>query len=150
MSSDYFPALTDHYKAVRARLNGTRPPPPLPIALETTEHALIRVLAPEPAPVVPPPPEPEPEPEVDLPPGLGCSPETKRAIAAVLEQHKMSWDQIIGRTNKNTHVFARADVYILLRERGWSYPRIGALCGGRDHTTVISSVQRYNKRKGNK
>ena len=152
--SDYFLALTDHYKRVRARLNGS--PPPLPVALETTEHALIRVLAPEPAPAAapepPPPPEPEPEPPppVDPLPGVMCSLETKRAIVAVLEQHNMSWAQVVGRTNKNPHVFARADVYILLRERGWSFPRIGALVGGRDHTTIINSVQRYNKRKESK
>jgi hypothetical protein len=29
-----------------------------------------------------------------------------------------------------------------LRERGWSYPRIGKLFGGKDHSTIIHGVRR--------
>ena len=146
MSSDYFLALVDHYKAVRARLNGS--PPPVPLALAATEHALIVALSPPPPEPPPPPPEPEPPPpEPDPLLGLACSPETRRALRDALELHGLTWDEVSGRSNRRACLDARASVYVVLRARGWSYPKIGALVGGRDHTSVINSVQRYHKRK---
>lgn len=40
---------------------------------------------------------------------------------------------------------ARHECWYLLRERGWSYPRIGAL-GGQDHSTVMAGVREHEKR----
>jgi len=37
---------------------------------------------------------------------------------------------------------ARFAMYKTLRERGWSYPRIGKLFGGKDHSTIIHGVRR--------
>jgi len=48
--SDYYTALTGHYKAVRARLNGGPP------------HAPVAIAPPPPPPPEPEPPAPEPEP----------------------------------------------------------------------------------------
>lgn len=36
---------------------------------------------------------------------------------------------------------ARAELYLALRARGWSYPSIGRFAGGRDHTTVMAAVR---------
>ncbi len=36
--------------------------------------------------------------------------------------------------------------YRLRTETTWSYPRIGAFLGGRDHTTVIHAVRKHKKR----
>jgi hypothetical protein len=132
---DYASVLVQHYKDVRARLDGRAPPRP----------ALVVAL--------PPPPEsepPAPPPPPDPLPGVTCSPDTKRAIAAVLDRLGMTWAQANARSNAHAHANARAEIYVLLRERGWSYPRIGALMGGRDHTTIITSVQRYHARKESK
>jgi hypothetical protein len=130
---DYASALVQHYKDVRARLDGRAPPRPDIVA------------------ALPAPPEPEPEPPPPPPdplPGVTCSPDTKRAILAILDRRGMTWADAIARHHARIYVNTRAEIYALLRERGWSYPRIGALVGGRDHTTVMTSVQRYHARKG--
>jgi hypothetical protein len=133
---DYANALVQHYKDVRARLDGRAPPRPA-----------IVVAQPEPEPEPPAPPPPPPPPPPDPLPGVTCSPDTKRAIATVLDRLGMTWAQANARSNAHIHANARAEIYVLLRERGWSYPRIGALMGGRDHTTIMTSVQRYHARK---
>jgi hypothetical protein len=135
---DYASALVQHYKDVRARLDGRAPPRPAIVALPAPPE-------PEPEPPAPPPPPPP-----DPLPGVTCSPDTKRAIVAVLDRLGMTWAQANARSNAHVHANARAEIYILLRERKWSYPRIGALMGGRDHTTIITSVQRYHARKESK
>ena len=137
MSVDYHLALSDHYKAVRARLDGRAPPRPT---------VVVARPEPEPEPPAPPPSSPPPPPPDPLP-GVTCSPDTKRAIAAVLDRRGMTWAQANARSNAHIHANARAEIYVLLRERGWSYPRIGALMDGRDHTTIMTSVQRYHARK---
>ena len=141
--SDYFLVLTDHYKRVRARLNGAPPAPPAPLTIPTGWD------------VIDPAPEPEPEPEpTPLPPpralppdpmaGAGCSSDTKAAILPVLERHSMTWRDIVAYNNKRAYVRARSEVYVLLRGRNWSYLQIARLFG-RDHTTIVNSVQRYEK-----
>ena len=142
--SDYFLALTDHYKQVRARLNGAPPPAPAPLTIPTGWD----VVEPEPAPVPDLPVMPLPPP-APLPPdpmaGAGCSPDTKAAILPVLERHCLTWAQVVEYNNTRPRIRARAEVYVLLRERGWSYWQIARLVGGRDHTTIINSVQRYQR-----
>lgn len=36
---------------------------------------------------------------------------------------------------------ARAELYVALRARGWSYPSIGRFVGGRHHSTVLSALR---------
>ena len=121
-----------HYRAIKIRL-GSMPPPKLV--------------------VVPKPPQPEQEPVeevVYVPPhpmrGVPCSYEAKEEIANILERHGMTWRRAIGPGRTNNLLAVRAEVYIFLKGRGWSYPQIGLLCGGRDHTTVLSSVRRFKAR----
>ncbi|CAB5187344.1 Chromosomal replication initiator, DnaA C-terminal [uncultured Caudovirales phage] len=136
--SDYFLALTDHYKAVRARLNGS-PPAPAPLTIPTGWDVVEPEPEPEPTPLPPPrllPPDPMA--------GAGCAPDTKAVILPVLGRHSMTWAQIVAYNNKRAYVRARSEVYVLLRTRGWSYLQIARLFG-RDHTTIVNSVQRYEK-----
>jgi hypothetical protein len=135
---DYASALVQHYKDVRARLDGRAPPRPTLVALPAPPE-------PEPEPPAPPPPPPP-----DPLPNVTCSPDTKRAIVAILNRRGMTWADTIARSNAHAHANARAEIYVLLRERGWSYPRIGAFMGGRDHTTILTSVHRYHARKESK
>lgn len=127
--SDYFLALADHYKRVRARLNGGPPPAPVPLTIPTGWD------------VVEPEPEPEPLPPPDPLAGAPLSPETKRAIAAITS---LTWAEIVAKDHGRARVLIRAQIYVLLRERKWSYLRIARLFE-RDHTTIISSVQRHQK-----
>jgi hypothetical protein len=141
--SGYFEQLTDHYKAVRARLNAGPPPPWVQPQAPAPEPVLLTF-------------EPEPEPEPALPalppdplPGAMCSPDTKAAILPVLNRHGLTWQGLIARNNRMEYVNARAEIYVLLRERKWSYLQIAKLVS-RDHTTIINSVQRYHARKETK
>jgi len=118
--SDYYTALTDHYKQVRARLNSG--PPPRPVA------------------IAPPPPAPEP-PEPDPPPAsFQYTMSAARRIArAALAPHGMTWTDAMGPSRSLPYTAARAAVYKALRKHGWSLMKIGIFCG-RDHTTIMSAL----------
>ena len=49
-------------------------------------------------------------------------------------------------SRKARHVRARALVALILRNRGFSYPRIGQWLGGRHHATLINAVRRIEGR----
>jgi len=136
----YFEELTAHYRAVRARLDGRPAAPWVQPQPQAPEPVLLTF-------------EPEPEPEPALPalppdplPGAMCSFSTKWAILPVLDRHGLTWLDLIARNNRMEYVNARAEIYVLLRERKWSYLQIAKLVS-RDHTTIINSVQRYHARK---
>jgi hypothetical protein len=129
--TDYFLALSDHYKAVRARLNAGPAPRPVTIA--------------------PPPPEPEPEPEPpvpELPPAsFQYTMSAARRIAqTALVPHGMTWTDAMGPSRTLPYTNARADVYKALRKHGWSLKKIAIYCG-RDHTTIMNALQPKKERK---
>ena len=150
MSADYFLALSDHYKAVRARLNGTRTGTP-PGARTGTPPAAI---APPPPPEPAPPPAPEPEPpvaELPMPEPLGpafrFTPSAAKRIAqAALVPHGMTWTDAMGPSRTVPYTAARADVYKALRKHGWSLKKIAIFCG-RDHTTIMNALHPKKERK---
>jgi hypothetical protein len=125
MSVDYHLALSDHYKQVRARLNGG--PPPRPVA------------------IAPPPPEPEPEPEPPAPepePVLAYQytmSAARRIAQAALVPHGMTWTDAMGPSRSLPYTTARTAVYKALRKHGWSLMKIGIFCG-RDHTTIMNAL----------
>ena len=49
-------------------------------------------------------------------------------------------EDILGRRRGKLVMAARKDLYVALRERGMSYPEIGAMLD-RDHTTVLSGCR---------
>ena len=129
--SDYFLALSDHYKAVRARLNSG--PPRRPVAI---------------APL-PPEPEPEPEPPVtELPPAsFQYTMSAARRIAqTALVPHGMTWTDAMGPSRTLPYTNARADVYKALRKHGWSLKKIAIFCN-RDHTTIMNALHPKKDRK---
>lgn len=129
MSVDYHLALSDHYKAVRARLNGGPPRAPVAIA----------------------PPEPEPEPE---PPTPEPEPMTfqytmsaaRRIAQTALVPHGMTWTEAMGPSRTLPYTAARTAVYKALRKHGWSLKKIGLFCG-RDHTTIMNALHPKKDRK---
>jgi hypothetical protein len=128
MSVDYHLALSDHYKAVRARLNGGAP------------RRLVAIA---------PPPPPEPPPPVpELPPAsFQYTMSAARRIAqAALVPHGMTWTDAMGPSRILPYTAARADVYKALRKHGWSLKKIAIFCG-RDHTTIMNALQPKKDRK---
>ena len=141
--SDVLMDLQTHYKAVRARLNAG--PPPKPIQIDEP--------APEPVKT-----DPEPvlegpltvwarsQTEHELLRGLRCASEAKEQILCVLKKHRMSWKEVVARDQRWKYSECRFEIYANLNARGWSLPQIGRLCGGRDHTTVLSGIRRFIKK----
>ena len=70
-------------------------------------------------------------------------------IQRILDKHKMTWKEAMGPGMTMPFIRVRAEIYIMLRsrQRPWSFPRIAKLCGGRDHTTIMHSVKRYESRQ---
>jgi hypothetical protein len=69
-------------------------------------------------------------------------------IAEVCEGHRITRDDLFS--NKIDRKFSRArqEAYYRMRtELGLSYPRIAALMGRKDHTTVIHGIGRYYQSK---
>lgn len=116
MSVDYFLALSDHYKAVRARLNSG--PPRRPVA------------------IAPPPPEPEPEPVLAFQYTMSAA---RRIAQGALVPHGMTWTDAMSPARTLPYVHARRDVYAALRRHGWSLKKIAIFCN-RDHTTVLNAL----------
>jgi hypothetical protein len=126
MSVDYHLALSEHYKAVRARLNGGPP----------ARRAAYVSIAP------PPPPEPEP-----LVLAFQYTMSAARRIAqAALAPHGMTWTDAMGPSRTLPYTNARADVYKALRKHGWSLKKIAIFCG-RDHTTIMNALQPKDRKK---
>ena len=126
--TDYFLALSDHYKAVRSRLN--RGPPPRPVA------------------IAPPPPKPEspaPEPEPALAYQYTMSAARRIAVGA-LTPHGMTWTDAMSPARTLPYTNARKDVYAALRRHGWSLKKIAIFCG-RDHTTIMNALHPKKDRK---
>lgn len=122
--TDYFLALSDHYKQVRARLNAGPPRRPPVIA----------------AP--PPPPEPEPAPAPRAP-AVTLPAQTAKAIAReALAPHGMTWEQAMGPSRTLPYIAARTAVYVALRRHGWSLKKIAIFCR-RDHTTVLNALNNW-------
>jgi hypothetical protein len=140
MSVDYFLALSDHYKAVRARLNSGPP---------ARRAAYVSIAPPEPEPEPEPQaPEPEPPPVAELPPASFqyTMSAARRSAQGALVPHGMTWTDAMGPTRTLPYTHARADVSKALRKHGWSLKKIGLFCG-RDHTTVMNALQPKDRTK---
>lgn len=66
------------------------------------------------------------------------------ALAIAQRHFAISRDELLGQRRQNHLVVARAFVVWALRSLGrpMSYPKIGALLGGRDHATIIHLHQK--------
>ena len=118
----YYDELMNHYKAVRARLDG--PPPPW-------RQPAQPMPEPEPEPFAL-----EPEPAPAFHPALSVA---RRIAQAALAPHGMTWTDAMGPSRTLPYVSARRDVYAALRKHGWSLKKIALFCG-RDHTTVLNAI----------
>lgn len=68
-------------------------------------------------------------------------PETgKRLVQSVADCFSITYGELIGDGRARRYVEARVVVVAVLRERGWSFPKIGRLLGGRDHSTICHAM----------
>jgi hypothetical protein len=121
--SDYYTALTEHYKAVRSRLNAGPPPP--------WRQPVLPAPEPEPEPPVA-----EPEPVLAYQYTMSAA---RRIAVAALVAHKMTWTDAMGPSRTMPYTNARKAVYAALRKHGWSLKKIALFCG-RDHTTIMNAL----------
>lgn len=94
------------------------------------------------APVVEPAP-PAPEPVFQLPEVIEDTADLfqVRLLKAVAHDFEIEPQNITGKDRHKRFVYARAVVIFILRERNpvvWSFPQIGKLLGGRDHSTILN------------
>ena len=68
-------------------------------------------------------------------------------LRPVLVRHNMTWQQAIARRRTKEYILVREDIYGALRLAGWSLPQIGKLVGGRDHTTIVHSLKKWEQRQ---
>ncbi len=66
---------------------------------------------------------------------------TMDACHEIARYYGVTWEEITGRSRKRHFTKPRCAIAVMLRGKGWSYPRIGALLH-RDHTTVMHSISR--------
>jgi len=71
----------------------------------------------------------------------------------ILEAVALKWEltvaDVLGNRRFKSIVMARQEAcYEVKRELDWSFPRIGRLMGGRDHSTIIHSVWAHANRNG--
>jgi chromosomal replication initiation ATPase DnaA len=64
--------------------------------------------------------------------------EAAAVISGVAQYHNLRVKDILGAGRFAELVAARRDIARTLRERGWSYPKIGRAIGGRDHATAMN------------
>lgn len=67
-------------------------------------------------------------------------------IEIAASYHGVSPHEVRSRVRERAVVAARVEVWRELRNRGWSYPRIGKEFG-RDHTTVLVTLRRHYGRE---
>jgi chromosomal replication initiation ATPase DnaA len=63
-------------------------------------------------------------------------------IREICERRGVSVAEVMGRSRYKNVCSARKEVYAMLRDESLSYPVIGRMFG-RDHTTVVDGVRRY-------
>lgn len=71
----------------------------------------------------------------------------KQIVAEVCERHGVPFRDIVSQRRDRKTAKARAEAcYRLRMETTLSLPQIGRKLGGRDHTTILHSVRRYEAR----
>ncbi len=70
-----------------------------------------------------------------------------RVIDDVADQYELRREDLLGQCREKAVAHARQEAYWVLKMRfGMSYPAIGRLMGGRDHTTIIHGVRKFEAR----
>lgn len=134
----YQEQLATQYAETRARLLGRPPARPKAVPLEMPAEPVIVALP------VARPPEPRDPSKPLNPPLADDAPAWLRIAHEVSEKHRVSFEDMRGKSHVKRFVAARSEAYFRIRtETALSYPQIGRRFGGRDHTTVLHGVRRF-------
>lgn len=133
--------LVQHYREVRARFYGPRPvvrrpKPPEPIVvLPILDGRSLADFTDEPQAITP------------CPLNMLTPPSWKFLVAYTAAKHRVGKDQVLSPFRGRQVVAARAEAIYLARTHieGIGLTRLG-LYFGRDHTTILSSLRRYEER----
>lgn len=68
----------------------------------------------------------------------------RQLVPLVAAAHRMSSDEMLSPDRRRPYVRARWHLMAILHDRGWSYPKIGALLG-MDHSSCIYGVRQHRK-----
>jgi chromosomal replication initiator protein len=116
--------LNAHYKAVRARLNGGPPPKPVFITPPKPDP-VVQVILSEPIPLT----------------------STQQILQEVAEKHGITVQDLKGPCRRLKYALPRHEAaYRIVKELGFSLPKTGRVLGKRDHTTILNSVRKYEKK----
>lgn len=63
------------------------------------------------------------------------------ALTIASKEYRIAADLIRSASRVSSVVRARHFAWAILRSQGYSYPQIGELCGGHDHSTVITALR---------
>ena len=132
--------MQEHYKSVKYRINNA----PVKTKLLMTEKNIEKLVQ---KTVLDPEPIPEPTTDVVKP----CFPsgflKSYLIMKEVADIYGITVGELKGFSRKAKYVVPRQHASYLLRTRlNRSYSQIGAIMGGRDHTTIVYSVQKYIKK----
>lgn len=71
-------------------------------------------------------------------------PKTPReVIAAIAADYGFTADEITGKARHRKFMMARNAAAYALKKRGNSFPSVGKFLGGRDHSTIVHAVKRF-------
>jgi chromosomal replication initiation ATPase DnaA len=65
-------------------------------------------------------------------------------IEQICDRRRVTVEELMGRSRFKRVCAARKEAYVMLRQERLSFPTIGRMFG-RDHTTVVDGVQRYER-----
>lgn len=69
--------------------------------------------------------------------------EYEKEILEICKRHGVTKQEMLSETYRICFQHARAEVYMMLRNRGWSLPRIGKLFN-RHHTSIMHAINNYS------
>ncbi len=71
---------------------------------------------------------------------------SKKILGIVAKFYNITQADIIGqKRNKEIVLPRQVSIYLMRKELGLSYPKIGSILGGRDHTTIMHSNEKMEK-----
>ena len=69
------------------------------------------------------------------------------AIAETTSRHGLTAEDVVSPRRSRRYAWPRQEAMTVVRDRfGLSYPDLGIIFGGRDHTTVVAGVRRHRNR----
>jgi hypothetical protein len=71
----------------------------------------------------------------------------KPLLAPILKKHKMPYLEAVSQSRKTKYKLVRFEMYHVMREAGYSLPRIGEIFN-RDHTTIMHGIKRWKEITG--